>query len=318
MLFTFNGSIIKGGNRYLFNNDSTKISKLTTLKNNDIYFKYLLEFISKQTYSEKRKYLFDLTERQLTVPHQTISNNPHTILNLRKQLNLNEIKYISTIEFDEDYKNKHWIKSILSDCVNMAIMIQPEIFDNDLVLESDITNGIIPFKHIHFIYNTNFINKHHNALNMFNTKINLNIIKITINDNETKLTNIENIKNKFNNLNEVFEYIFDINESHLSCIFDFLTDIFTLKIYVYDEIKNYRDYVNKIILIHLKESQEIYILNKSVFEHYKEALLKYQTKSDYFSKIFNINSLTNVNLQLTLKNKNITCPNPDCFMIELK
>ena len=307
-----------GGNQYLFNYNSKKLPKLNTFKNNDVIFRRMMEFLTKKTSNVKRKYLIDICGRSINETDKFISSSPHAILNLRNQINLDEIKYISTIEFDEDYKNKHWVKSILSDCVNMAIMIHPNVFDNDMVSEDDITNMIIPFKNIHFEYHNDFRKKYKTVEEIFYTKIGVKIFSIKLESNKTIKTILKDNKTQFDNLLEAYQFILNDNNDYSNYMFDFISGNFVLKIYYFENITDYHNYVENIINIHLMESQSTHDLNKSIFENYKQALLNYQSKSNYFSKIIKINTLNESNLKLILKNENITCPNPDCFMVEFK
>ena len=58
--------------------------------------------------------------------------------------------------------------------------------------------------------------------------------------------------------------------------------------------------------------------DRNVLNNYKETLKILQSKSNYMLKLFNIDTLNETNLQIVLKNKNCSCPQPDCFMIEFK
>lgn len=308
--------LVIGGNSYLFDTTSFKLSKLN-IKNNDSYFKYLIECFSIKYKNNKRKYLFDTSARTLHEESTIINVKPHTILNLRNNLNLNDIKYITTIEFNEDYKNIHWYKSILSDSVNMAIFIEPELFKNNIVTNSDINNQIIPFKNIHFNYKSNFFNQHLSMPKFINSNINIKLVSMKIIDNKPIYSIIEDHQKKINNFFKAFEYILIDNYEYSNYMFDFYGEA-KLTIYKFENINNFDEYIKLILVCHLIESGHDYDSNSSIIDNYKQALLKCQTKSNYLLKLFDINSLNEINLKFILKNEEITCPNPDCFMVEFK
>lgn len=317
MLFIYiKNDKISGSNKYVFQSDSKNLSQINVFNSNDICCKYILELIINEYKSNKRKYLFDTSKRSIIKQTELIYSNPHTILNLRKRLNINDIKYISTIEFNEDYKNNHWYKSVLSDCVNMAVIIQPESFEGNIVTESDIINDIIPFKNIHFNYSETYF-KTLNSPNKLNEFLNLKInIKIYDLSNNFIRVNLRELKHKLNEktLLSIFEDIYNEINLYNWYMFEFSNKI-TLSIYKIQTINDYEEYIKFSLACHLIESG-YFNFNKSIFNNYVETLLKLQTKSNYLLKFFNISSLTTDNFQITLKNEEITCPNPDCFMIE--
>ena len=89
----------------------------------------------------------------------------------------------------------------------------------------------------------------------------------------------------------------------------------------------YGDYYKYSLFVHLYESGENFKPNdekhhsfshKDIIKYYQKRILKLQTKSNYMLKIFDIKSMSDEDFKFVLKNENITCPNPDCFMIEFK
>lgn len=156
------------GGTYLFSTNANSIKKSIEFKpTDDQQGKLLLYNLLKNNTNPNRYFLMDINLKDFKHTRETISTPEHKISQIKPKLPDENIKYISTIEFNEDYYNSHWLKSILSDVTNMAVMVSDdELLSKEAIYEDEIPKELLPFKNIHINYRpTHFKNLLFNKLN---------------------------------------------------------------------------------------------------------------------------------------------------------
>lgn len=309
-----------GGTQYIFDTNTSKLSEISYKNKNDTCCKYMMNLIINKFQNEKRYFLIDTTKRKCNPEATLINDDEHALLNLRNKIDYDKIKYISTIEFNENYEQGHCCKSLVSDCVNMAVIIQPEIFTNEFVLDHEITNEILPFKNIHFNYRMKFFKRFSNESELesfLNKEIRCEIYNLYLKENKLYSKMVLNQDGKFKNIFESFEFIFNEVHEFNTYLFNFDKNGISLIVCKIKKPKNYNEYVKYCMTIHMSYNNNL-DNDRNVLNNYKETLKILQSKSNYMLKLFNIDTLNETNLQIVLKNKNCSCPQPDCFMIEFK
>lgn len=320
-----------GGNKYISSHNAKELKPIDNFSSNDKICKYIIEQIIRSNINDKRCFLIDTFGRTLIKSIKFIDSNPHTILNLRNQIDINTIQYFSTIEFNENYKIKHWVKSILSDCVNMGIMINPKLFETEeYITNESIISRVINFINFHFNYSESYFSKFKSETKikeLLNNEITINLYDVNINKDIIGLNLSKELPQIIvKSFSGLFDIIFNKYSHRGWVMINFNNNSISVNYYRIEHCE-YSDYYKYSLFVHLYESDENFKPNgekhysfsyKDIIEYYRKRILKLQTKSNYMLKIIDIKTMSDENFKFVLKNENITCPNPDCFMVQFE
>ena len=304
------------GGTYLFSTNADSINSSIEFKpTDDQQGKLLLYNLLKNNTNRKRYFLMDINSKDFERTNETISTNDHKLSRIKPKLPDKNIKFISTIEFNEDYYNSHWMKSILSDVTNMAVMVSDDkLLQKETIYEDEIPNELLPFKNIHINY------KPGNLKGLINNNLNkqykFNVYQLLYSSN--KIT-INNLKPASNTLIELYKYLLN-NDRYLNCwmfINHHSDDTFDIYIHKLQEL-NFSSYCNISKILHCYNSGLTTLKEYTPNECVRIGLNMQQEKSEYSLKFVKLNDISDDSLKICIKNKNFTCPDPDGVIIELK
>ena len=308
------------GGTYLFSTNADSINSSIEFKpTDDQQGKLLLYDLLKNNTNRNRYFLMDINSKDFKHTRETISTNDHKLSRIKPKLPDKNIKFISTIEFNEDYYNSHWMKSILSDVTNMAVMVSDEkLLQNETIYEDEIPKELLPFKNIHINYKpTHFKNL---VFNKLDTKYEFSFNKLYYDDDTIKSKYMVTETKTFTELlNEILDDDYYIN-SWIFININSATDI-DVNLYFLDEddydFSGY-SYLSKLLHCYNSKPEKGKVEYSEAISCIRYGLNDLQTKSDYSLKFIKLPDLKEEHLKICIKNGHFTCPDPDGFIVEFE
>lgn len=202
------------------------------------------------------------------------------------------------------------------------------IWTENYITNEHIHKQILNFINFHFNYTSKYFTNKYNSVTsinkLLNSQIPINVHELSMNKNKINIQTLANVQIIHEDFYELFCKIIDDYQDEQSFTnpnYGWVMINFDKNISInYYTIKpcSYEDYCKYSMFVHLNECSNKYDNNKTILENYKLRLLDLQGKSNYSLKLFDIKSMNDSNFKFILKNKDITCPKPDCFMIKFK
>lgn len=308
------------GGTYLFSTNADSIKSSIKFKStDDQQGKLLLYNLLKNNTNPNRYFLLDINSKDFEHNNETVSTPEHKISQIKPKLPDKNIKFISTVEFNEDYYNSHWMKSILSDITNMAVMVSDDkLLTKETIYEDEIPNELLPFKNIHINYRPNHFK---NVLfNKLDTRYEFSFYRLEYDDDdiesEFKYTETKTFSELLNEILDNDQYI----NSWVFINIDSITNIVVNLYFLDEDYYNFSDYSHLSKFLHCYNSKPMkrkveYSESVSCIRYGLNAL---QTKSDYSLKFIKLPDLKEEHLKICIKNEHFTCPDPDGFIIEFE